>query len=111
MQAASISFWSKLPVSLRAILSGLLVALVAANVWPILLLSLSVPVAAVVEMVFLGLYLWWASGEVLRAGHVIRAERIPLRSIIEGAMVVGNHWRNFFRRSGARLNCFVVPFC
>ena len=62
MQAASISFWSKLPVSLRAILSGLLVALVAANVWPILLLSLSVPVAAVVEMVFLGLYLWWASG-------------------------------------------------
>jgi membrane protease YdiL (CAAX protease family) len=62
MQAASISFWSKLPISLRAILSGLLVALVAANVWPILLLSLSVPVAAAVEMVFLGLYLWWASG-------------------------------------------------
>lgn len=62
MQAASISFWSKLPVSLRAILSGLLIALVAANVWPILLLSLSVPLAALVEMVFLGLYLWWTSG-------------------------------------------------
>ena len=62
MQAASISHWSKLPVLLRAILSGLLIALVAANVWPILLLSLSVPLAALVEMVFLGVYLWWTSG-------------------------------------------------
>jgi membrane protease YdiL (CAAX protease family) len=62
MQAASISFWSKLPISLRAILSGLLVALVAANVWPILLLSLGVALAALVEMVFLGFFLWWTSG-------------------------------------------------
>ena len=62
MQAASISFWSKLPVSLRAILSGLVIALVAANVWPILLLSLSVPLAALVEIVFIGLYVWWTSG-------------------------------------------------
>ena len=62
MQAASISFWSKLPVPLRSILSGLLIALVAANVWPILLLSLSVPLAALVESVLLGLYLWWVSG-------------------------------------------------
>src|SRR5512135_2267549 len=56
------SFWSKLPVSLRAIISGLLIALVAANVWPILLLSLSLPLAALVEIIFLGLYLWWTSG-------------------------------------------------
>jgi membrane protease YdiL (CAAX protease family) len=62
MQAASVRFWSTLPVSLRAIFSGLLIALVAANVWPILLLSLGVPLAAVVEMVFLGSYLWWTSG-------------------------------------------------
>ena len=62
MQAASTSFWSKLPVSLRAIVSGLLIALVAANVWPILLVSLNVPAAAVVEMIFLGIYLWWTSG-------------------------------------------------
>src|SRR5580765_6457248 len=62
MQAASISFWSKLPVSLRAILSGLVIALVAANVWPILLLSLGVPLAALVEIIFLGLYVWWTSG-------------------------------------------------
>lgn len=56
------SFWSKLPVSLRAILSGLLIALVAANVWPILLVRLSAPVAALVEVIFLGVYLWWACG-------------------------------------------------
>jgi membrane protease YdiL (CAAX protease family) len=56
------SFWSKLPISLRAIVSGLLIALVAANIWPILLLSLGVPLAAIAEMVFLGLYLWWSSG-------------------------------------------------
>jgi membrane protease YdiL (CAAX protease family) len=62
MQAASISFWSKLPVSLRAILSGLVIALVAANVWPILLLSLGVPLAALAEIIFLGLYVWWTSG-------------------------------------------------
>jgi membrane protease YdiL (CAAX protease family) len=62
MQAASLSLWSKLPVSLRAILSGLLIALVAANVWPILLLSLSVPVAALVEVIFLAGYVWWTSG-------------------------------------------------
>ncbi|HZR06622.1 MAG TPA: type II CAAX endopeptidase family protein [Candidatus Udaeobacter sp.] len=56
------SLWSKLPVSLRAILSGLLIALVAANVWPILLVRLSTPVAALVEVIFLGVYLWWACG-------------------------------------------------
>jgi membrane protease YdiL (CAAX protease family) len=56
------SFWSKLPVLLRAILSGLLIALVAANVWPVLLASLNTPVAALVEMIFLGVYLWWACG-------------------------------------------------
>lgn len=62
MQAACRSFGSKLPVSLGAILSGLLIALLAANVWPILLLNLSVPLAALVEIVFLGFYLWWTSG-------------------------------------------------
>lgn len=55
-------FWSKLPVSLRAIVSGLLIALIAANIWPILLASLSVPVASFVEVMFLAFYLWWASG-------------------------------------------------
>lgn len=62
MESASPGFWSRLPVSLRAIVSGLLIALVAANVWPVLLVSLGVPLATVSEAVFLSLYVWWAGG-------------------------------------------------
>lgn len=62
MPSGSSGFWSRLPVSLRAIVTGLLVALVAANVWPILLVSLGVPLAAISEAVFLSLYVWWAGG-------------------------------------------------
>jgi membrane protease YdiL (CAAX protease family) len=54
--------WAQLPVSLRAVISGLLVGLAPANVWPPLLLNLGVPLAATTEAVFLALYLWWASG-------------------------------------------------
>jgi membrane protease YdiL (CAAX protease family) len=54
--------WMKLPVALRAILSGVLIALVAANVWPILLVTLGVPVAAIAETIFLAVYVWWAGG-------------------------------------------------
>ena len=56
------SRWAKLPISLRAIVSGIVIALVPANVWPLLLLNLGVPLAAIIEVIFLGLYLWWASG-------------------------------------------------
>jgi membrane protease YdiL (CAAX protease family) len=62
MESGSPGFWSRLPVSLRAIVSGLLVALVAANVWPVLLVSLGVPLATISEAVFLSLYIWWAGG-------------------------------------------------
>src|SRR5947209_16431951 len=54
--------WAKWPVSLRAIVTGIVIALIPANVWPPLLLSLGVPAAATIELVFLVLYLWWASG-------------------------------------------------
>jgi membrane protease YdiL (CAAX protease family) len=47
---------------LRAILAGLSIALVAANVWPFLLRSLGVPLAAIIETMFLALYVWWAGG-------------------------------------------------
>jgi membrane protease YdiL (CAAX protease family) len=55
------SLWLKLPISLRAIVSGFLLALVAANVWPLFLLNLGVPAAAIAEAIFLALYVWWAS--------------------------------------------------
>jgi membrane protease YdiL (CAAX protease family) len=54
--------WSKVPVALRAILTGLAIGMVAANVWPLLLLNLGAPIAAVLELIFLGAYLWWAAG-------------------------------------------------
>jgi membrane protease YdiL (CAAX protease family) len=56
------SFWMKLPAVVRAIVSGLLIALVAANLWPLLLLNLGAPLAAIGETVFLALYVWWARG-------------------------------------------------
>lgn len=56
------SLWMKLPISLRAIISGLLIALVAANVWLLLLLNLGAPLAAIGEAIFLALYVRWARG-------------------------------------------------
>ena len=55
------SVWGRLPIMLRAIVSGLAVALIAANVWPVLLIALG-SAASIVELLFLVLYLWWASG-------------------------------------------------
>jgi membrane protease YdiL (CAAX protease family) len=52
----------RLPISLRAIITGLLVALVSANVWPLLLLKLGAPLATIAELIFLAFYLWWAGG-------------------------------------------------
>src|SRR5437667_9069702 len=61
-QDRALNPWPKFPTSLRAIISGLLIALAAANVWPLLLLNLGVPFAAFAEAIFLALYLWWAGG-------------------------------------------------
>jgi membrane protease YdiL (CAAX protease family) len=52
----------KLPVWLRAIVSGLLIGMSAANVWLLLLLNLGAPLAAILEAMFLALYVWWAAG-------------------------------------------------
>jgi membrane protease YdiL (CAAX protease family) len=56
------SRWAKLPISLRAVISGLLITLAAVDVWPLLLLNLGVPLAAFAEAIFLGLFLWWTGG-------------------------------------------------
>jgi membrane protease YdiL (CAAX protease family) len=52
-QARPPSRWTRVPVSLRAIVIGVAIALTAANVWPALLLSLGVPLASIAEAVFL----------------------------------------------------------
>ena len=56
------SRWAKLPISLRAIVSGLFLAIVSLNVWPVLLVILPMPLAAFVEAAFLLFFLWWAGG-------------------------------------------------
>jgi hypothetical protein len=45
--------WQRLPLTARAIIAGLAIALVAANVWPALLAGLGVPITAAAEMIFL----------------------------------------------------------
>ncbi|HEY5007791.1 MAG TPA: type II CAAX endopeptidase family protein [Caulobacteraceae bacterium] len=61
-QAQGGSLMSRLPVTPRAVLGGLLVGMIAANVWPLLLYKLGAPVAAMIELVFLGLYVCWFTG-------------------------------------------------
>jgi membrane protease YdiL (CAAX protease family) len=69
------SLWARLPITLRAIITGFLIAAVAGNVWPLLLLNLSVQLAAVIEAIFLALFLWWAhGGGPPRAAQATRAK-------------------------------------
>jgi len=70
------SLWSRAPLAVRAVLSGLVIALLAANVWPVLLFKLGASVAAMVEIAFLAVYVWWASGHgVPRSTRAIRHTR------------------------------------
>lgn len=54
--------WTKLPITLRAIVTGLVVFAVPANVWLLFLLKLNTALAAALEVVFLGLVIWWSHG-------------------------------------------------
>jgi membrane protease YdiL (CAAX protease family) len=47
---------------LLSILFGLLIGMIPANIWPIFLRGLSTPLAAIAEIIFLGIYAWWAAG-------------------------------------------------
>jgi hypothetical protein len=40
----------------------LLVGLLAANIWPVMLVALGMPLAAVGEVIFLALYVAWVAG-------------------------------------------------
>ena len=64
-------------IFVRAILSGLLIALIAANVWALLVRTLGVPIAAVGEAIFLALYVWWSSGGGPLTGSATTAFRKP----------------------------------
>ena len=52
----------KVFVAVRAIIIGLIIALIPANVWTLVLGTLGVPVGGIAEILFLALYLCWVSG-------------------------------------------------
>lgn len=85
--SAQASRWTKLPVSLRAIIGGLVIALPAANVWPLLLLKLGVPFAAIAEAVFLALYVWWSGG-----GGAPRATRAARATAFRRGRLSARQW-------------------
>jgi membrane protease YdiL (CAAX protease family) len=72
------------PTRLSAILAGVLVAIVAANIWPPLLISLGALAGAIVEIAFLAAFLWWAHGggppQSMRAARIRAFRRVGLSS-------------------------------
>jgi membrane protease YdiL (CAAX protease family) len=80
---AASSVWARLPITPRAIVSGLAIGLIGANVWSLLLIACGPLIASIVEPVFLILYLWWASGRGPPRGTAearLRAFRAPTLS-------------------------------
>ena len=72
------------PARLSAILAGVLIAIAAANVWPLLLSSLQALLAAIIEIAFLALFIWWARGggppRALRTARINAFRRTALSS-------------------------------
>lgn len=50
------------PVRFSAILAGILIAMAVANVWTLLLFNVGTLLAAIIEIAFLALFIWWAQG-------------------------------------------------
>jgi membrane protease YdiL (CAAX protease family) len=73
---------SRIPVIVRAVIVGLIIGLAAANVWPLLLLKLGMPVAAAAEVLFLALYIWWAAGGgPPKRWRTVREENFRVRAL------------------------------
>ncbi|HEX4182299.1 MAG TPA: type II CAAX endopeptidase family protein [Caulobacteraceae bacterium] len=72
-----------------AVVGGLLVGMIAANLWPVLLVvaRLSAPTASLVEVAFLAVYVWWFSGA---APGPWRAQRLDFG---RSGPITGAQWR------------------
>lgn len=86
-QGNSAGFGERFPIWLRAIVSGLLVGLVAANVWPLLLIRLGAPLAVPAEATFLALYIWWARG-----GGPPRSMRVARAAAFRSSTLSSRQW-------------------
>jgi len=77
--------WNRLPIGLRAVLTGIVIGLAAANVWPLLLIKLGMPLAAGAEALFLTLYIAWArGGGPPKSWKAARAEAFRSRRLSAG---------------------------
>ena len=75
---------SRIPLIIRAIVSGLVVGMIPANVWLVLLIVLKLPVwvSVAAELLFLAAYVWWAQGGgPPRQLQAIRADCFRVRSL------------------------------
>jgi membrane protease YdiL (CAAX protease family) len=84
------SLWGRMPVIIRAVIGGLLIGMIAANIWPILLVTLGTQVGAGAEVGFLALYIWWAAGGGPPARlKALRADYFRLRSLPSAQLLWG----------------------
>lgn len=77
---------------LRAIVVGLLVGMIPANVWLVFLivLKLPVPLAVAAELLFLAVYIWWArGGGPPRQLRAVRSDFFRVRSLSGGQWLWG----------------------
>jgi len=82
MNAQSQRVGARALIIVRALIVGLLVGMIAANIWPLLLLKLGMPIAGVAELAFLGAYVWWVSGGgPPRSLKAFRADNFRVRSL------------------------------
>jgi membrane protease YdiL (CAAX protease family) len=73
---------NRIPVAIRAVVIGILVGLIAANLWPVLLFKLGMPAAAGAEAVFLAVYVWWVrGGGPPKSWKAARAENFRSRTL------------------------------
>jgi membrane protease YdiL (CAAX protease family) len=78
------------PARLSAILVGVLIAIAAANVWPLLLSNLGSLLGAIIEIVFLALFIWWAQGGgPPRALHTARTNAFRRMALSSREMLWG----------------------
>jgi membrane protease YdiL (CAAX protease family) len=72
---------------LWSILIGVPVALVSANVWPLLLRRLGAPIGSLAEGIFLLVFLWWAAG-----GGPPRASRVARGTVFRTVALTPSQW-------------------
>lgn len=56
------SVWVAMRIILLSVFFGLLMTLIGMSVWSVLLHHVRTPLAAAAQLIFLGIYIWWASG-------------------------------------------------